>query len=383
MAVAVAEARPRVLFVGSTTHDLPLSPSLARKWDAVSHSLDIRIVARAGQITGGGDERFHLVPPLRGHPGGLGFYSRLPRIVRRESRAFNPDVVIAQSPFEAFASLGALRSQRPRPKLVVELHGDYGLAARHYGSRMRRSYAKLADRAARFALRHADATRAVSGAMGQLAESATGTAPAAIFPTYFDLTGFTARPPWPLPQRPTALWVGAFQSVKDPAALAEAWRLVALALPEARLVVVGNGPVRTELEQLAHDLGESVELRGRLPVEQVVEAFDSSTVLCLTSVSEGLPRVALEAFARARPVVAFDVGGLGDAVKSGRNGRLVPRRDVSGLADALTEVLGDKKLAGRLGAQGNADLRQLVSSPEHYAEELTDLVRGLAVAGSA
>ena len=371
------ERRPRVLFVGSSSYDLPLSPALERKWAAVAGEVDLRVVARAGAVDAD-DDRFRLVRTAPAG-GGLGWYARLPRVVRREGESFLPDVVVAQSPYDGFAALGGLRALRPRPKLVIELHGDAGLAARHYGSRVRRVYAPVADRAAAFALRRADATRAVSAATARFARAATGREPEARFPAYLDLATFTEQPVRPLPDAPTAIWIGALQRTKDPEALAQAWRTVERELPSVRLVVVGDGPLRPVIEELAAELPGSVELRGRLAAADVAAALDGSTLLCMTSVSEGLPRVALESFARARPVVAFDVGGIGEIVEDDVNGVLLPERDPAALAAALIGVLGDRPRAAQLGAAGRTTVDRMGWTPERYAAALGDLVRRVAV----
>src|SRR5215216_1985461 len=158
---ALGQGRPRILFIGNTTFDLPLSPGLARKWDALSDRLELRVIARAGALSAH-DPRFQLVRP--GHPAvrAASFYGALPLLVARELRQFRPEAIVTQSPFEACCALAARTALRSRAKLITELHGDWRTAARLYGSRGRRVYAGLADRVAVLALRRSDATRAVS-----------------------------------------------------------------------------------------------------------------------------------------------------------------------------------------------------------------------------
>ena len=122
---------PRVLFVGRTRYRLPLDPGLARKWDALSEQMDVRVIASGT----GRDPRFHLVPrrPLDGPS----FYTALPWVVAGELRSFRPDVVIAESVFEAAAVEVAVRVARSRALVVAEVHGDWRVWASHYGSRVR------------------------------------------------------------------------------------------------------------------------------------------------------------------------------------------------------------------------------------------------------
>jgi glycosyltransferase involved in cell wall biosynthesis len=367
----------RVLFVGSTAYDLPLPPPLERKWRALEEEIEPRVIARAGTVSAG-DPRFRLF--RTGAAGGLGWYARLSEMVRDECRRFRPDVVVAQSPFDAFAALPGLRSADSRPRLVVELHGDTQLAARQYGSPLRRAYGPLADRAAQYALRQADATRAVSGPTAEIARAATGRGPDARFATFVDLETFSAGPPQPPPVRPAVAWIGTLDRVKDPDAVLEAWRTVERELPSARLFIAGDGPLREHVTSLAAAANGSVEVLGRVPAEDVRRLIDDSTLLCMTSVSEGRPRVALEALTRARPVVTFDVGGLSEIVEDGRSGWLVPRRDVDGLARALIDLLGDRERAERMGAQGSEDMRATVLDADSYAAAVGDMVRGVSAA---
>jgi glycogen(starch) synthase len=365
--------RHRALFVSSSVYDLPLSPGLARKWDAVSDRLAVRVIGRAGAAKGR-DSRFRLVDaPLPG-PAGPQFFASLPVLVVREAQSFQPDVVIAQSPYEAAACLPFLRLLRPRAKLVAEVHSDPRTATRLYGSPVRRLYARAADRTAIAGMRGADAVRAISSYTAAIARDATGREPAGVFPTYFDLESFVADPLSPLPEPPQAAWVGALQPAKNPALLDRAWRLVARRMPQARLVVVGDGPLRAVVDALEADLPDSVRAFPRLTPAGVARILDQSTVLALPSASEGLGRVIFEAFARGRPVVATRVGGIPDLVEHERNGLLVPAGDAEALAAALERVLRDPELAERLGRAAAQDGQRARWTPSRYADSLRDLV---------
>ena len=102
--------------------------------------------------------------------------------------------------------------------------------------------------------------------------------------------------------------------------------------------------------------------------------LDESTVLALPSASEGLGRVVIEAFARGRPVVGSDVGGIPDLVRPERNGLLVPPGDPEQLADALTRVLRDRSLAERLARGAAEDAARYAWTPNGYADAVVTLV---------
>jgi glycosyltransferase involved in cell wall biosynthesis len=367
--------RPRVLFVGHTRYDLPLPPALAKKWDALEEQLDFLVLATEGSRVTSRDSRFELAKDLR--PAALesfAFYASLPWRVRRAARRFRAQVVVAQSPYEGLAALQGLRSVTPRPKLFVEVHGDWRSAARLYGSGRRRLFAPLADKVALRSLRAADATRAISPYTARLAEEATGRPAVGVFPTYFDIEAFTERPAEPLPAESAALWIGALERVKNPEGLARAWHLVASELPAARLVIVGSGSLDHVARRLAADLPGRVELLPRLDPQQIAARLDAATVLVLPSLSEGFGRVIVEAFTRGRPVIASAVGAIPDMVVTDRNGLLVPPGDDEALAEAILRVLEDRKLAARLGEAALLDAEPLQWTPDAYAAAMRQAV---------
>jgi len=121
-----------------------------------------------------------------------------------------------------------------------------------------------------------------------------------------------------------------------------------------RCTLVGDGPLRPNIEsQLAEcGLSERVRLTGSLDPAQVDRQYDAAGAVVLASFSEGVPVVLMEAMARGIPVVATNVGGVGELVQDNVNGLLVPPGDPKALADALARVLQDRSFARALGAKG-------------------------------
>ncbi len=334
----MSRRRARLLYVGATDFDLPLSPALARKWSSVAERVDLRVVGRAGTIRSN-DRRFRLVRVPAWPPGA--FHLALPWVVAQEVRRFRPDVVVTQSPFEAVPVLGIRRALPGAPKVIVEVHGDWRSATRFYGSRWRRPFAMASDRAAVFALRRADGYRSISEFTSELAREVTGRQPLATFPTYSDLESFLVDEVEPLPRTPTVAWIGTLQRVKDPQTFADAWRIVSDHVPDAKAIIVGDGPLRGVIDELCSEQPERIKAYPRVSAREVSSVLDSSTVLVLPSRSEGLGRVAVEAFSRGRPVVGSAVGGIQDIVRDRHSGLLVSPGDVPALAGALIEVLSD------------------------------------------
>jgi glycosyltransferase involved in cell wall biosynthesis len=359
--------RRRVLFIGRTRYRLPLDPSLARKWDALSERMEVRVLASGT----GSDPRFRLAPerPLDGPL----FYATLPVRVARELRTFRPDVVLAESPYEALAVELARSVTRSPAKLSVDVHGDWRTATRLYGSPLRRLLSPAADRLATRAIRKADGVRVISGYTAGLVRG-LGIEPAGEFVTYGDVEPFVETPPAPLPEAPAALFVGVLEPYKNIDGLAAAWRLAAPRLPGAGLRLVGQGSRSDVAAALVRDLPEQASWTERLTTPEVAAALDASTCLVLPSRSEGLGRVVLEAFCRGRPVIGARVGGIVDLVEDGVNGLLIEPDDVEGLAVAVERVLADGALAARLGEAAFESSKTRRPAAEEYADNVLALV---------
>jgi glycosyltransferase involved in cell wall biosynthesis len=366
--------KPRVLYVARTRYRLPLSETLARRFDALSGELDWRVLgtARGGEPVD--DGRFRLVGsfPVAALDG-LAFYAALPFRVRRELRRFRPDAVVVQGTTDGALTLAARRLAGVRPPVVLDVHGDWRHDTRVYGSSLRRLLSPLADRLADSVLRRADGIRTVSGFTTGLVREA-GREPTATFPAYMDLEPFTRTPPAPLPETPTVLFVGVLERYKGVDVLAEAWPRVAERVPGSRLHVVGRGPQQPVVEQLAATGDGRVTWTPELPTEGVAAALDDATLLVLPSRREGMGRVVVEAFCRGRSVVGSDTGGIPDLVAHDRSGLLVPEGDADALADALTAVLSERELAERLGSGAHAAAVAWTATPEEFATRMRALV---------
>ncbi|HEY2074606.1 MAG TPA: glycosyltransferase, partial [Gaiellaceae bacterium] len=276
-------------------------------------------------------------------------------------------------PYEAGAALVGRALARVPARVLLEVHGDWRTATTLYGSPLRRLLEPVSALAARAAVRHADAVRTVSPFTSSLVR-ALGIEPTATFTTYYDASAFTASPPVPVPDRPRALFVGVLERYKNVHALAGAWQRVAAQLPDATLHVVGRGRERPVIERLVRDLPRQVQWDEWLPSDRVAAALDEAAILVLPSFSEGLPRVAMEAFARGRGVVGARAGGIPDIVEDGVSGLLVPSDDPEALAAALVRALSEPGLARTLGAGALAASERWLQSPEQFATRMRALV---------
>jgi glycosyltransferase involved in cell wall biosynthesis len=345
---------PRVMFVARNRYRLPLSPSLQLKWDALARVFDVRVVASSPDRSGG-DATFRLRP--RTALDGPRFWLSLPARVRRETREFRPDAIVAQSPFEAAAALVA----RTGVPVIVELHGDWRTFGRLYGSGARRALARAADAVGTWAVQRSAKVRAVSPYTERLARE-VGREPAATFPAFMDLEPFTS-PPAPLPSETIALFVGVLEPYKNIDGLAEAWRSQR---PNAELRIVGKGTRTDVVASLVRD--GLATWQPELSTAEIVRALDEASALILPSRSEGMGRVVIEAQLRGRPVLGSNVGGIPDLVTDGVDGVLFDpaRIDLS--------VLNDRAELERRAANARRAGDRWLVSPDEYAARMRDLV---------
>ncbi len=162
-----------------------------------------------------------------------------------------------------------------------------------------------------------------------------------------------ARPP--LGGRPTVVFAGRLVPEKGADVLVKAFAEVRSQLPEAELIIVGQGPERTRLQQLIDDLSlsASVRLLGHLSRAQMEERFAAAWVQAVPSRwREPFGIVAAEAMMRGTAVVVTNSGGLAEIVQDGRTGILTPPNDVHALARSLLTVLSNRALAESLGSSG-------------------------------
>lgn len=172
-----------------------------------------------------------------------------------------------------------------------------------------------------------------------------------------DTTFFTPRE-GPPSAEPAVLFVGRLVEKKGAAGLLRAMAEVQRAVPGARLVLIGDGPLRATLEEQARALGVRCAFLGKLSAGAVLDHMRAAQVFCLPSLTasngdtEGLPTVVLEALAAGVPTVSTLSAGTPEAVTDGETGLLVPERDEGALAAALIRLLRDAPLRERLARAG-------------------------------
>lgn len=128
--------------------------------------------------------------------------------------------------------------------------------------------------------------------------------------------------------------------------------------PNARFVLVGDGPERETIEAEARASGVHERMTFLGIRHDVPGLLAGADVFLLTSVSEGIPLTVLEAMAAGLPVVGTDVGGMSEVVVTDETGLLVPAKDVVAVATAVLKIAADRELARRFGEAGQRRVRQ-------------------------
>jgi glycosyltransferase involved in cell wall biosynthesis len=287
--------------------------------------------------------------------------------------------VIAQSPYEALAPALALLPwkllrSRTKPRLIVEVHSDWGTGAMlyHHYSPLAWLEKPMRKLLGSISLSQADAYRVISVYCRSLVPD--NGKPVFVFPTFTDLESFSEPPAEAVHEAaekingPYFIFVGMLIYLKGIHYLIRAFRDVALKHPKARLVIAGQGREEEKLRGLARELNlqQQVIFAGHLEQSVLAAYIKASRALILPSLTEGLGRVAIEAQFLGKPVIASRIGGIPEIVIDGETGLLVEPGDERSLAEAMARLLDDAALAERMGAAGRVAVRDTFSYQDYY-----------------
>jgi colanic acid/amylovoran biosynthesis glycosyltransferase len=254
-----------------------------------------------------------------------------------------------------------------RIPLVVTLHGfdatltDAALGQTRQGRRYLRGLPALRQRT--------DLFLAVSEFIAKRATVQRGVPADRIRVHYIGVDTEKFRPPVSPRRKQQVLFVGRLVEKKGCEFLIQAMASVQQELPEAELIVIGDGPRRQELENEARNSLTKFRFMGVQSSAVVQEQMQEAALLCVPSVtasdgdSEGLPIAVYEAQASGLPVAAFASAGIPEAITHGQTGFLAPERDWKQLAGYLALLLK------------NADLRDRVSSEARHQVEVKFNIR--------
>ena len=161
------------------------------------------------------------------------------------------------------------------------------------------------------------------------------------------------------PLRPVFLGNRNFEKHYGVDRVLRAFALVQKRIPEAELIVAGDGPERFALEQLARELClKNTQFTGRVDHQRVVELYDSADIFLNGSEIDNQPLSILEAFACGLPVVTTDAGGIPDMVTNERTALVVSRGAHEQLAAGALRLIDDPAVAQRMIQQGREECRK-------------------------
>jgi colanic acid/amylovoran biosynthesis glycosyltransferase len=291
-------------------------------------------------------------------------------VFHRRVRDLRPDLIHAH-----FASSGktllSLQKELRRP-LIVTLHGGSDVPINNMWEGR---YRELGEKASLF-LCVSDFIRRQAIEAGYPAEK--------LVVHYIGIDRALFSPPTEVTATDSILFVGRLVEMKGCEYAIRAMQVVQARRPETEFTIIGNGPLRASLEDLAQQLQVKCRFLGAQPAEVVRQMLEKTRLLCLPSVntsdglySEGLGLALLEAQAMGVPVVSTFHAGIPEAVADGITGILVPERDSERLASAILQLLEDRDLWQRfhLATKDQVDEKfdlhkQTALLEEIYAEQI-------------
>ena len=157
--------------------------------------------------------------------------------------------------------------------------------------------------------------------------------------------------------RPAFLANRAFHALYNVSCVLRAFGRIQSRMPEAKLVVAGDGPLRARLQYEARDLGlRNVTFCGAMPPDRMAKLYDEADVYLNAPDIDNMPNSILEAAACGLPIVTSDAGGIPYIVRNGVTALLIPRDDDAGLAAAAIRLFEEPDLASRLAAAARAEV---------------------------
>jgi len=328
-----------VLFIGVTRYDLKKDLHLKEKFEGLSQNLKVYVLARGDAFhtkIWGAD--FYLLPrPI--------FWLTAPELAFWLCLAKKIDTIVVQGPLLE-GLLGLTLKTLLKKELIVELHGDW--------EERLPAFKGVLTFFAKSVLRNADKIRGVADYLIIKGKKYAPDKPYFLFPTFTDLNDFLAEKEVQFNRE--ILLVGRNDRVKGIQYLIDAFEIIKKDFPDFKLSLVGEG------------LPE-----GKLSLAEVRNRMKNCYCLVLPSITEGLPRVILEAMALAKPVIASRIGGIPDLVQDGQNGFLFEAGNVPELAEKLRILLSNQAMAVEMGQRGRALVQSRFSNEKYITNYLNML----------
>jgi len=370
----------KICFLGGARYGRPLDETTEKKFRALATLGDIYVIGFATDWLPkcfSQHAHFYLLPKLPFPPlRYLMMFTLGPALALWLCLRKGVRILVAQSPYEGFAAAVTKKAAGwlgTKVALIVESHGDFEesmfLERRVLAQGL---YRALMGRTAGWALRQADILRAVSNSTKRQLETKTPQGkPIFQFTTWTDVDVFLESSEQEIePKEDTLLYAGVLIPRKGLHFLLQAFNQVASSVPSARLLLVGRGQNPSyahELKSMVNRLGveEKVEFIDEVPQRELARLMQACRAFVLPTLSEGLPRVILEAMACGKPVIGSKVSGIPEVIEEGRTGFLIPPGDVEALAERLLWLLTHPEEAGAMGRRAREFARGFFSKDSY------------------
>jgi len=359
-----------VLFVGMTDYDFSKdNPTLKKKFEAFSEGFNSYVLARGkGWHIYKYNTNFYLIPRFLGKINMpiwliLAFFRGLVIIPTKHI-----DTIIVQSPaLEGF--VGTLLKILTRRELIVEAHGDWINSYFYYFSiPFEKQFKKVFIKLGRFSLKRADKVRVISTYIHMLAEKYAAPVTFYEFAAFTDIDIFKAEKNLSWEKR--IVYVGGLYRLKGVQFLIEAFGKLHRDFPGYKLIIVGDGPYKQELESFTKKLKKEdyndVVFTGRKELSEVKDIMKNCNVVVLPSLSEGLGRVLIEAAMLGKPIIGSNIDGIPDLIKEGINGYLFERGNVKDLEQKIRKIIENPELAEKMGNAGREYMIQKYSTEKYF-----------------
>jgi glycosyltransferase involved in cell wall biosynthesis len=162
------------------------------------------------------------------------------------------------------------------------------------------------------------------------------------------------------------VYVGRLVFYKNVEVILHAWSIVTKKIPDAKLIIAGDGPNKESLQELVKklDMTQNIIFMGYVTVEQKTKLLAESNALLFPSTMEGFGLVMLESFQQNRPVITSNIPPMSDIVENNKTGFLINPNDEKEWAEKIILIIKDPEISNKMGREGNKVLK------EKYNQEL-------------
>jgi len=340
----------KVLYIGGTRYSQPLNPTQEKKMKALSEKLDLTFIGfnqENGNLHFFQYADFYLISSkiinyVRQFYFLLFSFFKGLFLIKKKSIK----LVICQSPFEGISGV-LIKKILKKTKLIIEIHGEWDKAPVAY-KRLNKKLKWMSDYIGGWTIRNCDALRIISKAM--LDTLGIYKKKIFIYPAYTDIEMFLNTAENEIVSH-RFIYVGQLIRLKGIDTIIRAIGILKKKGIRVEVLFVGQGEDINAFKKAINKAGLESEVMfiGFKNQKDVAELIKTSIALLLPSITEGFPRVIIEAFACSRSVVGSKVGGIPELIEANRTGLLVEPGNTEDLADKLIFALENPERMKKMG----------------------------------